>query len=1075
MSVWSQRTPRRRCSDHKAIASCQGAVSRQKLPGPRIASGGALLRSLRGLAFTCALALGAERLLASGVEFNRDIRPILSDRCFACHGPDQGQRKAGLRLDREEGALTRLKSGHTALVPGKPGESELLRRITATDPGERMPPASSGKEVTAREVDLIKKWIEGGGRWQGHWAYQPLAAPPLPEGADRFGSSPIDAFVRARLEREGLPPAPRADPVTLARRLSLDLTGLPPASGAEATRLERDPSPEAYARLVDELLASPAFGERLAVWWLDLARYADTVGYHGDQDQSVWPYRDYVIRSFNENKPLDRFTLEQIAGDLLEGATVETRVAAGYNRLAMKSAEGGVQDREYLAKYAAERVRAVSGAWLGATLGCAECHDHKFDPYTTRDFYRFAAFWADVTEQGIYSGSESTGLWGPSLEVPRDEDRKHLAELDQALEVARRNVEATPPELAAEQSAWEQRFPQLDWKVLRPTSAASTGGATLTVKEDGSVLAGGKNPEADVTTVTAAGDGGPIRAFRLEVLPDPGLPQNGPGRAGNGNFVLTEIEVRWQPAGGDVVRDLALGTATASFEQTILAENNPYRRWTVEAAIDHDVKGPSAGWAILGGKGAAQEAVFTLAADPPSGAGTLTFTLRQAHGNGGHNLGRFRLSATASTGPVRAAEPGVPADVRESLAVAASRRTPEQAALIAKHFRSIAPCLEPARKRLAELTAERDSTTQKIPRTLTTVARAPRPMRVLRRGNWMDDSGEVVTPGVPAFLPQPAGAPATLSRVDLARWLVSRDNPVTARHFANQLWRLLFGAGLSRKMEDLGSQGEWPAQAELLDWLAARLRDSGWDVKAFIREVVLSETYRQSSRGSPAAEEKDPFNRLLARQGRFRLDAEMVRDTILSVSGLLSRRVGGPSAKPYQPAGYWAYLNFPMREYQADKGENQYRRGLYTHWQRQYLHPSLAAFDAPTREECTADRPRSSTPLQALVLLNDPTYVEAARVFAVRIAREGGQDEVSRVSWALRTALSRAPREAEVSVLRDLYRRHLEEYRKDPEAARALTTLGLAQTPGNLPVEELAAWTSVARAIFNLHELITRS
>jgi hypothetical protein len=852
----------------------------------------AVLWGLLGLAVTWVV----DPIPAAPVEFNRDVRPILSEKCFACHGPDRGKRKAGLRLDDAESATKTLKSGAVAVVPGKPEESEVLLRIRSDDPHDRMPPPETGKTVSASEAALLERWIAEGAKFQAHWAYMPLVRPALPVGASGAAvRSEVDAFIGAKLLEQRLVPSGEADRTTLLRRLRLDLTGLPPRP-EEVDAFAADEHPAALERAADRLLASPAFGERMALWWLDLARYADTVGYHGDQDQPVWPYRDWVIRAFNEDMPFDRFTVEQIAGDLLPEATVDQRVAAGYSRLAMKSAEGGVQDKEYLAKYAAERVRAVSGAWLGATLGCAECHDHKFDPYTTKDFYRFAAFWADVEERGIYGGAESTGAWGPRIELPSAEQAEKLRRLGEELAPHETVLSTQTPELDAEQARWEAAL-----------AAAST---------------------------PAAGGG---------------------------------------------------------------------------------------------------------AAAPPA------------------DLSK------------------IPEKLRAVLAVVPAQRSDTQRAELAAHFRSIAPSLESVRKRHAELKRERDEVQKQVPKMLTTTAVAPRTMRVLPRGNWMDDSGDVVTPGVPQFLPQLKLQGERTTRIDLGRWLVAAENPLTARTISNQVWKLFFGAGLSRRLDDLGSQGDWPSHPELIEWLACELRDSGWDLKHLVRRTVASTAYRRSSTAAREIVERDPFNRWLGRQGRFRLDAEMVRDTALAVSGLLSRRIGGPSSKPYQPPGYFAYLNFPVREWQNDSGEGQYRRGLYTHWQRQYLHPSLLAFDAPCREECVADRVRSNTPLQALTLLNDPSYVETARAFAERIVREGGAAAGERVAWALREALSRPPRPQEAEVLAGLYERHLEEYRREPGAAAAL--LGVGQRPGPSDIEsaELAAWTSVARAILNLHEMITRS
>jgi hypothetical protein len=1014
---------------------------------------------------------------ARAVAFNRDIRPLLADRCFACHGPDARQRQANLRLDVKDGVYARRADGITPVVPGDLAASELYRRVTSADPAERMPPPESGKSLSPGEIDLFRRWIEAGAPWQGHWAYIPPARPEVPEVGDDhvFARNPIDHFVLARLREEGLEPSPAADRITLIRRLSFDLTGLPP-DAERAAAFARDDSPGAYEALVDELLASPHHGERLAMWWLDLVRYADSVGYHGDQPITNWPYRDYIIGAFNADLPFDRFTLEQIAGDLLPGATQEQKVAASYNRLNMMSAEGGGQDKEYHAKYASDRVRATSGAWLGATLGCAECHDHKFDPYTTRDFYSFAAFFADVAERGIYLGSHDNGMWGEMLSVPDAGQAAELARLEAAIAAARQALEAPSAEVAAAQAEWERSLSRVQWTVVKPASAVSAGGATLAVLEDGSVLASGENPEKDAYTLTAESPLEALTAIRVEVLPDDSLPRKGSGRAGNGNFVLTEVDAKLQPPGGGApAAKLAFASASASFEQLAGGEKLPYGRWSAAAAIDGDVHGPSFGWAALEEFNRPQELVLEVGEGPerPRG-GLLTLTLAQGHGTK-HNLGRFRIAVTAGPRPVRAM-PSLPEKVRGLLAIEPAARTPAQVAEIAVTYRTIAPALAPARDRLAALERERAGIEKAVPRIPAAVAmKEPRTMRVLPRGNWMDDSGAVVSPAVPAFLPQPKVEGARASRVDLGRWLASRENPLAARVVANRLWKLFFGAGLSRRLDDLGAQGEPPSHHELLDWLAVEFMDGGWSIRHLVRVMVTSGTYQQSSLASTRLRDRDPYNRLLARQGRFRLDAEMVRDNALAASGLLVRDIGGPSVKPYQPRGYWAYLNFPMREWENDAGEKQYRRGLYTHWQRQYLHPSLLAFDAPTREECAADRPRSNTPLQALVLLNDPTFVEAARVFAARIVAEGGRGDGERLDWAFRRALSRPPRPEEARLITEMVAKHREEYRRDPAAAGGLLTVGLQPVPEDADAIELAAWTSAARALLNLHESITRS
>lgn len=1005
------------------------------------------------------------------VEFNRDIRPILSDNCFFCHGPDKNKRQADLRLDTEAGLLGAAGSAG-AVVPGKPDESPLLQRILTADPETHMPPPSTGKLLTADQIQLLRRWIQQGGRYEGHWAFLPLN-PGAVAGTDHSPAAvtaKIDEYVDSSLQSAGLQAVEAADRITLIRRLSFDLLGLPPTP-EETAAFVADQSPDAVQKLVDRLLESPHFGERMAVWWLDLVRYADSVGYHGDQEVSVSPFRQYVIQSFNSNKPFDQFTVEQLAGDLLPGATLEQKIASGYNRLGMMSAEGGVQDREYLAKYIAERVRNASGTWLGITLGCAECHDHKFDPFTTRDFYRFEAFFADIRERGLYSGANSDGNWGPYVKVPTAEQSAQLDALSVRIAELQRVLDTPTPELAAAQQAWEQG--QQPWIPLTPDSLQALSGTQLKTRADGAILATGPNPATETYTLSFSKLPAAVTAFRIEVLPDDSLPQKGPGRAGNGNFVLSELTAKVRTAAGE--QSVLLQNATATYEQTGAAGGNPYGRWAVAAAIDADAKGRTWGWAVMEQVGRSQTAVFETTADLTLSEGAvLSLVLDQNLDNPGHNIGCFRIFASTATRPLRATE-AIPAEIAVIVAVPSEQRSEQQSARLAAWYRTIAPQLKAAREQLAAAEKERAGIDAALPSTLITEAVAPRMVRVLPRGNWMDESGEVVTPALPAVFAKEPAQDQRLNRLDLARWIVAADNPLTARTTVNRLWKVLFGAGLSRRLDDLGAQGEWPSHPQLLDFLATEFQAGGWNLKQLIRSIVLTRAYQRSSRAAAGVREQDPGNRWLARQGRFRLDAEFVRDNALEISGLLVKSVGGRSVRPYQPAGYWAYLNFPTREWQNGAGSELYRRGLYTHWQRQYLHPSLLAFDAPSREECTADRNRSNTPLQSLVLLNDPTYVEAARGFAERILREGGATEAERISFAFRKAVSRDASADEAEVLTELLQKHRTEYAANPAAADAILRTGSLTVPGEADRTQLAAWTSVARVILNLHEVMTRN
>jgi hypothetical protein len=720
-------------------------------------------------------------------------------------------------------------------------------------------------------------------------------------------------------------------------------------------------------------------------------------------------------------------------------------------------------------------------------MGCCECHDHKFDPFKTRDFYCLEAFFADVKENAIARQDETP--------MPDAAQAAQQKKMDDEIAAVRKTLDTQTAELDRAEAEWEIMASEqaIDWIVLHPAKATTQSGSPLKILDDGSVLAvGGTAADKDTYTITANADRRGITGIRLEALEDPSFPAKGPGRASNGNFVLSEFTVELvsrdpAEAQGKSTKDsqstakesrptdetpqgVKLHNATADFSQS---------GYEVAKAIDGSLK---TGWAITPQEGKSHQAIFET--DKPIGdtqSSRLTFKLVFDRGKN-YVLGKFRLAIINRKPPFGTAN-SLPPEVVKALGVESSKRTGGQRKTLAGYYRSIAPELKPVRTKLADLERKRNEFVATFPKTLISIAVAPRVVRILPRGNWLDDSGEIVTPAVPAFLsPVPNGPGSPLehdgrrpNRLDLARWLVNRKNPLVARVFVNRLWEMYFGQGIVKTAEDFGSQGAPPSHPELLDWLAVEFIDSGWDVKRLVKLMVSSATYRQSSVASPELRQADPENRWLARQGRFRLDAEFVRDNALAISGLLSPKIGGPSVKPYQPAGYWSYLNFPIRDWTNDKGENQYRRGLYTFWQRTFLHPSLKALDAPTREECTAVRTRSNTPLQSLVLLNDPTYIEAARVFAKRMMKEVGGTPEERVNWAFQQALARSARPEETKLLVRLFDKHREQYAADKAAAKQLLKAGDASEPGDVDAVDLAAWTSVARAIFNLHEMITRS
>ncbi len=671
----------------------------------------------------------------------------------------------------------------------------------------------------------------------------------------------------------------------------------------------------------------------------------------------------------------------------------------------------------------------------------------------------------------------------PELMIPDEKQAAELARLDSEIATLKKTLDAPTPQLAAAQAEWETSLGEKEdatpWTMLLPSGATSENGSTLTIEDNRTVNASGPNPPTDTFTITATTTLKHITALRLEALragPGTPLPSNGPGRAPNGNFVLGEFTVTAAPAAGPTSRPVALQNATASVEQVPFAESLPLKKYAASYAIDGDKGDPRHGWAILPRAGKRSYAVFETA--EPLGDGTplkLTFTLKHPFGNQ-HVLGRFRISVTDAPHPVKAdADLELPRDVREIASIAPAKRSDAQQRTLAHHYRTIAPLLEETRANLIEAEGSKNRLVQTVPRTLISVSGPPRVTRVLHRGNWQDESGDIVQPAVPHFLKQVDVTGRRATRLDLAKWLVAPDNPLVARVFVNRAWAMMFGRGLVKDLEDLGSQGESPTHPQLLDWLAIDFVEHGWDVKRLLRQIVTSAAYRQTSKPSELLQERDPFNRLLARQGRFRLNAEFVRDNALAISGLLVPTIGGPSVKPYQPAGYWDFLNFPLRTYGADKGEKLYRRGMYTWWQRTFLNPSLLAFDAPSREECTATRVQSNTPQQALTLLNDVTYVEAARVFAERILKEGGSTDADRLQWAFARALSRPAKQPEVDVLTELLDKHRTTFAPDPAEAKKLIAMGEYRAASDVAAIEQAAWTNVARTILNLHETITRN
>ncbi len=964
---------------------------------------------------------------ARAIDFDRDVRPILAENCFACHGPDEKARKARLRLDVKEGAFTQ-REGRAVIVAGRSDVSELIRRVTNTDPEEVMPPPKSGRSLTPAQIGQLRRWIDEGAAWQGHWAFQTPVRPALPAiRRSAWVRNPIDAFVLARLEQEKLSPQPEADARTLARRLNLDLVGLPPAP-EELSRFLARRDPEAYDRQVDRLLASNHFGERLAQMWLDLARFADSDGYHDDTTRSMWQYRDYVINSFNANKPFDQFTVEQLAGDLLPNATQEQKIASAFHRNGPTSSEGGADAKEYAARYAVDRVNTTATTWLGVTLQCAECHDHKYDPFTTREFYQMFACFNQVPENTL----ERSLHVAPVMATPTPEQQARLNALIHAAESVddklKTALETPDPKLDAAQMAWEktllavdERFDLGPWHILGPFATT--------------------NQSAAYTTPFAPELPDAPDVLQARILPDWKDAGTNLAPAGLGAVYLSRILRATAP----LELSLSLGSddqLKVWFNRLLVASHAGQRE---VAANQNQVP-----LKVLPGE---HRLLFKLA-NRPAGS-------------------RFYFSTNE-----KEADPRYPEARRIAALPPDQRGEPDRLGLRRYYRDTESADVAELKKQLAAAKKARDDFDKTIPRLRVMADGAtPRPTHILLRGDYRNP-GELVSPGVPAVLGK---LPDDLKpdRLALARWLIQPQHPLTARVMVNRLWQMILGVGLVKTAEEFGTQGERPCHPELLDWLAVEFVESGWDVKHMLKLIVTSATYRQSSRMTPQLLARDPENRLLARGPRFRLPAELVRDNALAIAGLLDRQrpVGGPSVKPYQPGDLWrefAYGDSPDKAYVRDTGDALYRRSIYTFWKRSVLYPAYAMFDAPNREVCTARRPVTNTPLQAYVLLNDETFVEAARVLAQRVAAEGPGEFDQQLGRAFHLALARPPSAAETRAMRSLHRELSAEFRRSPDAAEKLLRVGDAPKLATADPANLAAWTGVANAILNFDETITK-
>jgi len=1149
------------------------------------------------------------------VNFSRQISPIFSENCFACHGPDAGQRKAKLRLDTQEGAFAVNKEGKSIIKSGESKNSELYKHISSEDPDEIMPPAKSGKKLTSAQVDLIKRWIDEGAKWETHRAFQKPVRPQLPTVKDSsWPKNEIDRFVLKKLEDENLSPSPEADKATLVRRATLDLTGLPPTID-EVDAFLADNSTGAYEKLVDRLMDSTRYGEQMARYWLDHARYADSHGYHIDAPRMVWKYREWVIDAYNKNKPFDQFTIEQIAGDMLPDATLSQKIASGFNRCNMSTGEGGAIEDEYRVKYAADRAETVGTVWLGLTVGCAQCHSHKYDPIAQKEFYQLSAFFNSIAEPALDGNVPAPE---PKIKVPSKEQAAEEEKFNQKIAALKEKLEGPNTDLDRAQQEWEKKWAEklhTDFFVASPVEVKSIGGATLKNLDDSSILAEGTNPDKDTYEVLLRHPPGKIGAIRLEALLDDSLPNKSAARSENGNFVLTELEVETAPIAEPKRRErVRFVSATADYAQ----EGFP-----VTNAIDGK---SDTGWAAEGHK-RKENRTATFIPEKPfgySGGTEIRVRLRFDSQFPKHAIGRFRLAlapvseglrlltplqfsswqmagpfaaesgqaafeteygpekkidltetfnegkvkwvakpeftdgkanelsgensatylyrtvrtpfaqkATFSLGsddaikvwvngklvldknvqrgiapdqdkisvelnegenqlllkvvnyssgyafyfnPSREESDSLTPEIAQILAFSGKELSEQHKTALRKFYRqNFSPGWKELSAELAQTQDEMKKLDAQIPVTMVSKElETPRDTYLLVRGQY-DAHGEKVFPNVPSVLPPLPHSDKT-NRLALAKWLVDKENPLTARVTVNRYWQRYFGTGLVKTAEDFGSQGEAPSHPELLDWLATEFMNSGWDIKHMQKLILTSATYKQSSRVTPELLHSDPQNRLLARGPRFRMDAEMIRDTALALGGLLAEKIGGPSVKPYQPPGLWTEVSYGFKEdYVPDKGEGLYRRSMYTYWKRQSPPPGMTTFDAPSREVCSVRRQRTNTPLQALELMNDPQYVEAARGLARRMMTECGSNPEKCIEFAYRLATSRKPSQNEINVLKEIFEKQFADYQTNREAALKLLSVGESKQADGLNPSEWAAWTTVASAILNMDATVTKS
>ncbi|MSU48060.1 MAG: DUF1553 domain-containing protein, partial [Opitutus sp.] len=989
------------------------------------------------------------------IKFNRDIRPILSETCFQCHGPDANARKAKLRLDRREEALRPAKSGEIPIIPGKPEESEIIRRLFATDEDDVMPPPAAHKTISRAQKELIKRWVTQGARYETHWAFTPPTRAALPALRQKsWPRNPVDHFILARLETEKLSPSPEADRFTLIRRVSLDLTGLPP-SPAEVDAFIADRSPNAYEKVVDRLLASPHFGERMAVDWLDAARFADSNGYQVDRDREMWAWRDWVIRAFNDNQRFDQFTIEQLAGDLLPNPTFEQRIATGFHRNHMMNEETGIIPEEFVAEYTADRVETTAAVWLGQTFNCTRCHDHKFDPFTQRDFYALKAFFHNIPELGEGTFSATIRQNNPPwLKLPAPEIEAKLSGLNSRMTAVSDQLAALPAgESSLSLEKWAQRVAAtlVPWEPVELLTASGGDQPPEIDRPARTVDIGPQGTRANTITLRIRLPAGRVTALQLE-------------------SATTASAASFQWSGLKLIGSAKEGMKSRTLELRAIAAGDSLAPTEAAKVLDDD-RSTRANLALKPESPIA--AVFELEPALVIDGGPSELQIELAVENAG-GPSRWRVLITATEADILA-----PSKVVDIARKEPAQRTAAEHEQLTVFRRSQQPAHRALSDRQNALKKQIAAAEAEIPTALVMEEmKSPRPTFVLMRGAY-DKPGERVEAATPAALPALA-ADQPRNRLGLARWLVDPANPLTARVTVNRFWQSVFGTGLVRTAEDFGSQGELPSHPELLDWLATEFVRTGWDVKAMLRLLVTSATYRQTSKRTPtlrsAGQQSDPANRLLARAPRFRLQAEFVRDQALAASGLLARKIGGVSVKPYHPPGLYEQVTSrnSYHVYVAGKGEDLHRRSLYTYWKRSVPNPAMLLFDAPFREACTVRRSRTNTPLQALNLMNDPTYVEAARFLAQRMLLEGGGTTKSKLTHGFRLLLVRPPQPAELALLLAAGERARADFADDREAAAAFLAVGDTSSDATLDSVELAAFTTVASTLLNLDAVIMK-